>query len=97
MFKPLTLPQPEVFVPAGRLVRSATAAFSDRLEQTRRSLAFAAQVRERCSAAAFGPGKGRSGGDPVVYFKMLMVGFFENLSSERGLAQGVWLAVNDRQ
>src|SRR5260221_4330778 len=29
---------------------------------------------------------GRPGIDPVVYFKMLMVGFFENLRSERAIA-----------
>lgn len=29
---------------------------------------------------------GRPGIDPVVYFKMLMVGFFEGISSERGIA-----------
>jgi hypothetical protein len=29
---------------------------------------------------------GRPGIDPEVYFKMLMVGFFENLPSERGIA-----------
>ena len=29
---------------------------------------------------------GRPGIDPEVYFKMLLVGFFENLPSERGIA-----------
>jgi transposase len=29
---------------------------------------------------------GRPGIDPVVYFKMLMIGFFENLASERAIA-----------
>jgi transposase len=29
---------------------------------------------------------GRPGIDPVIYFKMLMVGFFENLRSERAIA-----------
>jgi transposase len=29
---------------------------------------------------------GRPGIDPEVYFKMLVVGFFENIESERGIA-----------
>ena len=29
---------------------------------------------------------GQPGIDPEVYFKMLMVGFFENLASERAIA-----------
>jgi transposase len=36
-----------------------------------------------CPAAAKG---GRPGIDPVVHLKMLMVGFFENIGSERGIA-----------
>jgi transposase len=87
MFKPQTLPQPELFVPACQLVRPATASFYAKLEQTLQSFAFAAQVRELCSAAYSGNGRGRPGVDPVVYFKMLMVGFFENIPSERGIAE----------
>jgi transposase len=44
-------------------------------------------VREICQPAyAEAARGGRPGIDPAVYFKMLMVGFFENLPSERSIA-----------
>jgi transposase len=87
MFKPQTLPPPELFVPACQLVRPATVSFYAKLEQTLQSFGFAAQVRELCAAAYSGNRRGRPGIDPAVYFKMLMVGFFENIPSERGIAE----------
>ena len=39
-----------------------------------------------CRPALSQRADGRPGIDPVVYFKMLMVGFFENLPSERAIA-----------
>lgn len=86
MFKPQSSPQPELFVPSCRLVRPATSSFYVKLEQTLQSFAFASEVRRLCLAAYDHQGRGRPGVDPVVYFKMLMVGFFENLPSERGIA-----------
>lgn len=86
MFKPQTAPQPELFVPTNKLVQPVTSAFYSRLEQTLESFGFATQVRELCTPAYAACGRGRPGIDPVVYFKMLMVGFFENISSERGIA-----------
>jgi transposase len=44
------------------------------------------QVRALCVPAYDKSGVGRPGVDPVVYFKMLMVGFFEDLPSERAIA-----------
>jgi len=87
MFKPQALPQPELFVPSCKLVQPATASFYARLEQTLQSFSFAPEVRRLCAASYCGNGRGRPGVDPVVYFKMLMVGFFENLPSERGIAE----------
>lgn len=87
MFKPQTLPQPEFFVPACQLVQPATSAFYAKLDQTLESFAFATEVRQLCAAAYSENGRGRPGVDPAVYFKMLMVGFFENLPSERGIAE----------
>jgi transposase len=86
MFKPQALPQPELFVPSCRLAQPAASSFYAKLEQTLQSFAFASQVRELCSAAYSDNGRGRPGVDPAVYFKMLMVGFFENIASERGIA-----------
>ena len=87
MFKPQTLPQPEFFVPASQLVRPTTSVFYAKLEETLQSFAFATEVWRLCATAYSDNGRGRPGVDPVVYFKMLMVGFFENLGSERGIAE----------
>jgi transposase len=87
MFKPKALPQPELFVPAARLVQPATCSFYSKLEQTLESFGFATQVRKLCAAAYSDSSRGRPGVDPAVYFKMLMIGFFENISSERGIAE----------
>src|SRR5208283_947852 len=87
MFKPQTSPQPELFVPSCRLAQPATSTFYAKLEQTLQSFAFAAQVRELCAASYSDNGRGRPGVDPEVYFKMLMIGFFENISSERAIAE----------
>jgi transposase len=87
MFRPQASPQPEFFVPASQLVQPATSVFYAKLEATLQSFAFTTEVRRLCAAAYSDNGRGRPGVDPVVYFKMLMVGFFENLPSERGIAE----------
>jgi transposase len=87
VFKPKALPQPELFVPAVRLVQPATTCFYAKLEQTLTSFGFADQVRQLCVSAYSDNGRGRPGIDPAVYFKMLMIGFFENISSERSIAE----------
>ena len=43
-------------------------------------------VRELCSPFHHSGSGGRPPIDPEVYFKMLMVGYFEKLASERGIA-----------
>ena len=87
MFKPKTLPQPELFVPSVRLVQPATSSFYTKLDQTLASFQFGDKARQICAAAYSDSKRGRPGVDPVVYFKMLMIGFFENISSERGIAE----------
>ena len=87
MFKPQVLPQPELFVASCQLVQPATAFFYGKVDQTLRSFDFAVQVRQLCAPAYASNGLGRPGVDPVVYCKMLMVGFFENIASERGIAE----------
>jgi len=87
VFKPKSLPQPELFVPATRLVQPATSSFYTKLEQTLQAFDYAAQVRELCAPAYSDSSRGRPGVDPAVYFKMLMIGFFENTASERGIAE----------
>jgi transposase len=87
VFKTKALPQPELFIPSVRLVQPATSPFYSKLEQTLASFGFSDQVRQLCAAAYSDSGRGRPGVDPVVYFKMLMIGFFENIGSERGIAE----------
>ena len=87
MFRPKSLAHPELFVPACQLVQPATTAFYRKLDLTLESFGFAAQARACCASAYASTGPGRPGIDPVVYFKMLMIGFFENLASERGIAE----------
>ena len=88
VFKPQSLPQPELFVACScRLVRPATSPF---LRQTRADSQSLSTSRRKSVLSARAPiptnGRGRPGIDPVVYFKMLMVGFFEDIASERGIA-----------
>src|SRR5271166_26757 len=87
MFKPQSQPEPELFVASAQLVRPATSPFYAKLDQTLDSFGFAEKARNLCAPAYSSGGRGRPGIDPVVYFKMLMVGFFEDIASERGIAE----------
>jgi transposase len=61
--------------------------FYRRVIQTLGKIDFASQVWEICRPAYAEASKGgRPGIDPEVYLKMLLVGFFENLPSERAIA-----------
>src|SRR5258705_13730128 len=77
--------QPEFWIAADQ-VTSAQTGFYAKLEETLESFGFAAKVRALCMAAYDKSGVGRPGIDPVVYLKMIMVGFFEDLPSERAIA-----------
>src|ERR1017187_3745117 len=87
VFKPHSLSLPELFIPFSELVRPTTTPFYAKLDQTLASFDFATQARSLCAPAYSVNGRGRPGIDPVVYFKMLMVGFFEDIASERGIAE----------
>jgi transposase len=87
VFKPHSLATPELFIAFSELVRPATSPFYTKLDQTLDSFDFAIQARSLCAPAYSVTGRGRPGIDPVVYFKMLMVGFFEDIASERGIAE----------
>jgi len=78
--------QSEFWIPADQLVSSAKSGFYAKLEETLESFGFAAKVRALCAPAYDKSGVGRPGIDPVVYLKMIMVGFFEDLPSERAIA-----------
>jgi transposase len=78
--------QSEFWIPADQVVNSAKSGFYAKLEETLESFGFAAKVRALCAPAYDKSGVGRPGIDPVVYLKMIMVGFFEDLPSERAIA-----------
>lgn len=78
--------QPDFWIAADQVVSPAQSGFYGKLEETLESFGFAAKVRELCAPAYDKSGLGRPGIDPVVYLKMIMVGFFEDLPSERAIA-----------
>jgi transposase len=84
--KKLKAAQPEFWVSAHELPRSSKATFYTKLDDTLESFGFAAKVRALCAPAYKQSGPGRPGIDPVVYLKMIMIGFFEDLPSERAIA-----------
>src|SRR3989454_5668532 len=78
--------QPEFWMATDQVVSPAQSGFYSKLEETLESFGFAAKVRALCAPAYDKSGVGRPGIDPVVYLKMIMVGFFEDLPSERAIA-----------
>src|SRR6267143_5703108 len=76
----------EFWIAADQVVTSPKGGFYAKLDETLESFEFAAQVRALCAPAYDKSGVGRPGIDPVVYLKMLLVGFFEDLRSERAIA-----------
>jgi len=79
--------QSEFWVVASQLPRATPSRFYELVERTLQEMEFAKKVWELCQPAYAAQAKGgRPGIDPVVYLKMLMVGFFEDLPSERAIA-----------
>ena len=79
--------QQELWVVAGELPAATPDAFYKRVNRTLEAMNFAPEAWAICKPAYAEAAKGgRPGIDPVVYLKMLMVGFFENIGSERGIA-----------
>lgn len=79
--------QQEFWIMAGQLPAATPDGFYRRVNRTLENMGFAAEVWKICAPAYAERSKGgRPGIDPVVYVKMLMVGFFENLPSERAIA-----------
>jgi transposase len=89
MFKPRKKKpeQKEFWVVADRLPKASPSRFYELLNGTLEAMGFAEEVWQIC-APAYAEEKrgGRPGIDPVVYFKMLMIGFFEGIESERQIA-----------
>src|SRR5438552_7034413 len=78
--------QPEFWVATEQLPKSPKSTFYAKLDETLESFGFVGKVRQICAPAYKQTGMGRPGIDPVVYLKMIMVGFCEDLPSERAIA-----------
>jgi transposase len=79
--------QSEFWVQTQRLPGATPSAFYRKVNATLEKMEFARQVWAVCEPAYADPSRGgRPGIDPAVYLKMLMIGFFENLPSDRAIA-----------
>lgn len=77
--------QEALFVPTGKLARSPGHPFYERVNALLADEGFDAFVEERC-AGFYAETKGRPSMPPGVYFRLLMVGYFEGIGSEREIA-----------
>jgi transposase len=79
--------QQEFWIERWRVSKGKSEGFYSKLNEHLAAMDFAGQVWALCAPAYCEESRGgRPGIDPVVYLKMLMVGFFENLPSERAIA-----------
>ena len=77
--------QPSMWVPAADLPRSAGHPFYERLNQVLDDAGFDACVETAC-APFYADGVGRPSLAPGRYFRLLLLGYFEGLDSERAMA-----------
>jgi len=79
--------QRELWVVRSEIAAPKAAGFYRKLNETLRASRFGEEVWKLCAPHyAEATRGGRPGIDPVIYFKMLMVGFFEDLPSQRAIA-----------
>ena len=76
--------QGEFWVEASRLSDGPRNAFYDRLNELLAEIGFDRQLEG--AAAPFYKKTGRKGLAPGVYFRMILIGYFEDISSQRGIA-----------
>lgn len=87
MIRKKTLPeQQELWVARDRIKIPKGSCFYDRLAADLDEQGFGDRIRELCEPYYHGGSGGRPPIDPEVYFKMQIVGFFEKLASDRGIA-----------
>lgn len=77
--------QPDFWIAASELARSPGHPFYEELNRILHAASFDKFVEERC-ARFYAEKKGRPSIAPGVYMRMLLVGFFEGIDSERGIA-----------
>lgn len=74
-----------LWIPTSELPIAPSHPFYTRLNQVLREADFDTFVERRCHKF-YAPVMGRPGLPPGVYFRLLLVGYFEGLDSERGIA-----------
>ena len=77
--------QPSMWVTSSELPRSTGNPFYERLNRVLDEAGFDAFVEEQC-AKFYADGVGRPSLAPGRYFRMLLLGYFEGLDSERAIA-----------
>jgi len=77
--------QPTMWVPATELPTAASHPFYRRLNQLLREYRFDDFVEAQC-ASFYAESMGRPGLPPGIYFRLLLIGYFEGIDSERGIA-----------
>jgi transposase len=77
--------QPAMWVPTTNLPTAASHPFYGRLNQLLRERGFDDFAEAQC-ASFYADTMGRPGLPPGVYFRLLLIGYFEGIDSERGIA-----------
>lgn len=77
--------QETLWIPAGQIAAPPAHPFYRRLNEILTQNGFDKFVEQIC-AKFYAPKMGRPGLIPGIYFRLLMVGYFEGLDSERGIA-----------
>ena len=79
--------QGSLFIAADRLPKAAGHPFYERLNQVLAEAGFDAWIETRCQPYYAADGSaGRPSIPPGVYFRMLLVGYFEGIDSQPGIA-----------
>ncbi len=76
--------QTELFIPAQDIVQGPGHPFYAKLNEVLAQIRFDEFVEEQC--APYYKRGGRPSIPPGVYFRMLLIGYFEGLDSQRGIA-----------
>lgn len=76
--------QGELWVAAGDVLRAPRHVFYEKLNELLKSSRFDALVEELCEE--YYSKNGRPSIPPGVFFRMLLIGYFEDISSQRGIA-----------
>jgi transposase len=77
--------QPQMFIAVSALPAAAGHPFYEVLNKALRALEFDRRVEEMCRKF-YKDSVGRNSIPPGVYFRMLLIGYFEGIDSERGIA-----------